>query len=62
MVARLLATGVSSLGSNPDISQKYEMGDTNKGVANTLQLTKYAKKSIFLHNVVVLMTVKIHRT
>jgi hypothetical protein len=26
----------SSMGSNPDISQKYEMGDISKGVANTL--------------------------
>jgi hypothetical protein len=25
-----------SLGSNPDISQKYKMGDISKGVANTL--------------------------
>jgi hypothetical protein len=31
----------SSLGSNPDISQKYKMGDLSKGVANTLW---YAKK------------------
>jgi hypothetical protein len=26
----------SSLGSNPDLSQKYKMGDINKGVAKTL--------------------------
>jgi hypothetical protein len=26
----------SSLGSNPDISQKYKIGDINKGVANAL--------------------------
>jgi hypothetical protein len=26
----------SSLGSKADISQKYKMGDINKGVANTL--------------------------
>ncbi len=26
----------SSLGSNPDISQKYKMGDISKGVANTI--------------------------
>jgi hypothetical protein len=26
----------SSLGSNPDISQKYKMGDISKGVANIL--------------------------
>jgi hypothetical protein len=25
----------SSLGSNPDISQKFKMGDISKGVANT---------------------------
>jgi hypothetical protein len=25
----------SSLGSNPDISQKYNMGDISKGVAST---------------------------
>jgi hypothetical protein len=25
----------SSLGSNPDISQKYKMGDISNGVANT---------------------------
>jgi hypothetical protein len=24
------------VGSNPDISQKYKMGDVSKGVANTL--------------------------
>jgi hypothetical protein len=32
-VAELVAR---SLGSNPDISQKYKMGDINKGGANTL--------------------------
>ncbi len=26
----------SSMGSNPDISQNYKMGDISKGVANTL--------------------------
>jgi hypothetical protein len=26
----------SSVGSNPDISQKHKMGDVSKGVANTL--------------------------
>jgi hypothetical protein len=36
LVACLPATPCSSLGSNPDISQKYEMGDMSKGVANTL--------------------------
>jgi hypothetical protein len=35
LVARLHATG-SSLGLNPDISQKYNMGDISTGVTNTL--------------------------
>jgi hypothetical protein len=37
----------SSLGSNPDISQKCKMGDISKGVANTLQPAKkiYNKNS-----------------
>jgi hypothetical protein len=26
----------SSMGSNPDITQKYKMGDISNGVANTL--------------------------
>ncbi len=30
----------SSLGSNPDISQKYKIGDISKGVANTLACQK----------------------
>ncbi len=36
----------SSLGSNPDICQKYKMGDISKGVANTLYCSppKYTKK------------------
>jgi hypothetical protein len=34
LVARLLAT--ATLRVNPDISQKYKMGDISKGVANTL--------------------------
>jgi hypothetical protein len=34
LVARLLAT--APLGSNPDISQKYKMGDISKEVANIL--------------------------
>jgi hypothetical protein len=35
----------SSLGSNPDNSQEYKMGDISKGVANTLQpVKKYTKK------------------
>ncbi len=35
----------SSLGSNPDISQKYKMGDISKEVANTLWRAKrYTKK------------------
>jgi hypothetical protein len=33
----------SSLGSNPDISQKYKMGDTSKEVANTLAPQKIYK-------------------
>jgi hypothetical protein len=45
LVARLLATVIlcrvlpyygNSLDSNPDVSQKYKMGDISKGVANTL--------------------------
>ncbi len=32
-VACLLATYDSSLSSNPDIAQKYKMGDISKGVA-----------------------------
>ena len=37
-VAKLVAPACysDSLGSNPDISQKYKMGDISKGVANTL--------------------------
>ncbi len=36
----------SSLGSNPDISQKYKMGDgdISKGVANTLKPEKNIQK------------------
>jgi hypothetical protein len=36
LVAHLHACYGSYLGSNPDISQKYKMGDISKGVANTL--------------------------
>jgi hypothetical protein len=37
----------SSLGSNPDISHKYKMGEINKGVANTLKHgKKYTKKHL----------------
>ncbi len=64
MVARLLATGGSSLGSNPDISQKYEMGDISKGVASPAHYSpskKYAKMSILLHIVTLLMVVKIQK-
>jgi hypothetical protein len=44
MVARLLATAALSLGSNPDICQKYKMGDISKGVANTFYpAKKYTK-------------------
>jgi hypothetical protein len=35
LVAHLLAVG-SSLGTNPDISQNYKMGDIGKEVTNTL--------------------------
>jgi hypothetical protein len=35
----------SSLWSNPDIPQKYKMGDISKGVANTL-----ARQKIFFLN------------
>jgi hypothetical protein len=43
LVARLLATG-SSLGSNLDIYQKYNMGDISNGVTNKLQPAKKNKK------------------
>jgi hypothetical protein len=36
----------SSLGSNPDITQKYKMGDISKGVANTLSPPKKIYKKI----------------
>jgi hypothetical protein len=38
----------SSLGSNPDIHQKYKIGDISKGIASTLQLTKKIYKKIYL--------------
>jgi hypothetical protein len=35
----------SPLGSNPDLSQRYKMGENCKGVANTLQpAKKYTRK------------------
>ncbi len=34
----------NSMGTNPDISQKYKMGDIRKGVANTLSPVKKIKK------------------
>jgi hypothetical protein len=37
----------STLGSNPDISQKYKMGDISKGVDNTLKPAKKYKKNFF---------------
>jgi hypothetical protein len=40
LVARLLATAALPLGSNPDISQEYKMGDISQGVANTLYPAK----------------------
>jgi hypothetical protein len=44
LVARLPCYG-SSLGSNPDIFQKYKTGDIGKGIANTLHpLKKIDKK------------------
>ncbi len=49
LVARLLATGVSSLGSIPDISQIYGIRDISKGVASPAHYSpskKYAKMSI----------------
>jgi hypothetical protein len=33
----------SSLGSNPDVSQKYKMGDISEGVANTRLKNKQKK-------------------
>jgi hypothetical protein len=39
---------VSSLGSNPDISQKYKMGDISKGVANTVKLATKIVKNYLL--------------
>jgi len=36
LLARLLATAALCVGSNPDIAQKYKMGDISKVVANTL--------------------------
>jgi hypothetical protein len=41
-MAKLVAPAFygNSLGSNPDISQKYKMGDIIKGVANTLMPAK----------------------
>jgi hypothetical protein len=45
-VSKLVAPACcgSSLGSNPDISQKYKMGDISNGVANTLKAAKKIKK------------------
>ncbi len=42
----------SSLRSNPDISQKYKMGDISKGVANTLKPVKKIQKVIFYIGIV----------
>ncbi len=44
MVARLLATAALWV-SNPDISQKYKIGDMSKGVADTLARKKNIQKS-----------------
>jgi hypothetical protein len=38
----------SSLGSNPDISQKYKMGDISNGVANTFEAAKKIYKKIIV--------------
>ncbi len=40
----------NSLGSNPDISQKYKMGDISKEVANTLYPAKKIYKKNFTLN------------
>jgi hypothetical protein len=46
--ARLLVTA-APLGSNPDISKKYKMGDINKGVAkNALALPKNIQKMYYI--------------
>ncbi len=37
----------NSLGSNPDITQKYKMGDICKGVANTLYIVRQKIKKSF---------------
>jgi hypothetical protein len=44
LIDSALACSGSSLGSNPDISQKYRNSDIRKGVAKTLQT---AKKNIY---------------
>jgi hypothetical protein len=44
LVARLFAAG-SSLGSIPDIPQKYKIGEIIKGVANRTQSTSPKKKT-----------------
>jgi hypothetical protein len=44
--ARTTKVPNTGMGSNPDISQKYKMGDISKGVANTLlPARKYTKNS-----------------
>jgi hypothetical protein len=48
---RLLATA-ALWGLNPDISQKYKMGDISKGMANTLYINpakKYTKMLIIIN-------------
>jgi hypothetical protein len=37
----------SSLGSNPNISQEYKMGDKGKGVANTARQKNIQKETIY---------------
>jgi hypothetical protein len=38
------------MGSNPDISEKYKMGDISKGVAHTQHVARLKiKKNVFTH-------------
>jgi hypothetical protein len=47
LVARLFATASLCMGSNPDFSQTYKMGDIRKGVANTLLARQTNQKKSF---------------
>jgi hypothetical protein len=51
----------SSLGSNPDINQKYKIGDISKGIASTLQLTKKIYKKIYLQQFIVWQIISRHQ-